>query len=641
MKEKIDLCYFRLESNNYLRDEEIKENLIKVDFNFDAEYKIKYTNKNLEIRKNNNYIPNFYNIDGNNISNIAAIIGKNGSGKTTILALLTQILYTRTFYQYDFILGFKEDNRFIVFAKEGLIDENLQHEFKLITYTNEERAYSICKSITNKISTIYFSNVFNLRNKQIQSTNKKEKFFNISLDEYMYKNYNNNNIEMNRVNINENYIDERFIKNRNIQEAKNDLTIKNFKFLFKDIKNANIENIYFLPKCYHSLGILESSLDELRYFRKRNPEKKSDKYIEKLDVSMKSKERKIYEEIEFEIGHTKSNNRKIVLYILYFTLIDKFFEELYNKINNNYLIDLINNELGKNVKNDKAIDMFQQVLEVIKNIEIEKIEEVYKRCIEKKELAIDYAYELQNFLQKFCEKYKQTLINFNSIIRDEKIIVQANKVYEKEHIEPNKCLYQIVPIIIIPKEKLNKIAKIINEDSNLLELFNVEFKGLSSGQQALLNIYSNFYDILDKITDVDNVLIIMDEPELYFHPEWQRNFIYFIIKFFNLHYKDKNVQIIFTSNSPYVLSDLIQSSVITLGKSQESKTFAGNIMYLLLDNYFMEDTIGKFSEEKIKEIVKRIKNNSMLEDDKRVIEQIGEEVIRKNIEEMIKRYDRN
>ena len=76
-------------------------------------------------------------------------------------------------------------------------------------------------------------------------------------------------------------------------------------------------------------------------------------------------------------------------------------------------------------------------------------------------------------------------------------------------------------------------------------------------------------------------------------------------------------------------------------KEEENKTFAGNIMNLLIDNYFMEDTIGKFAEEKIKGIVNRVKNKEVNSDDFKIIDQIGEDVIRKNIEEMIKRYDKN
>ena len=220
-------------------------------------------------------------------------------------------------------------------------------------------------------------------------------------------------------------------------------------------------------------------------------------------------------------------------------------------------------------------------------------------------------------------------------------MVEAIRPYEKEKMKSSKVLRQIIPIISVPNEEMKKLYKILNSDINFLEMFNMEFKGLSSGQQALLNLYSSFYDVLDKIKKQKNVLILMDESELYFHPEWQRKYIYFIVEFFNTYYKEKNVQIIFTSNSPYVLSDLNNSSVIMLEKEQENETFAGNIINLLIDNYFMEDTIGKFSEEKIKEIVKRVKNNEVNRDDIKVINQIGEDIIRKNIEEMIKKYDKN
>ena len=220
-------------------------------------------------------------------------------------------------------------------------------------------------------------------------------------------------------------------------------------------------------------------------------------------------------------------------------------------------------------------------------------------------------------------------------------MVEAIRPYEKEKMKSSKVLHQIIPIIFVPNEEIKELYEIVNSDNNFIEMFNLEFKGLSSGQQALLNMYSSFYDILDKIEDKKNVLVLMDEPELYFHPEWQRKYIYFIVEFFNTYYKDKNVQIVFTSNSPYVLSDLNNSSVIMMEKEEENKTFAGNIMNLLIDNYFMEDTIGKFAEEKIKGIVNRVKNTEVNSDDFKIIDQIGEDVIRKNIEEMIKRYDKN
>ncbi len=640
MEENIELCYFRLEKDNniYQNDE---EKIIGKDFNFSSKYKLKYINKNLQIEENKNYIQNFYNINANNISNITAIIGRNGSGKTTLLDMITRILCVGPFGQYNFIVGFIKNNEIYVYAKEGLINKKTKHNFKLITFENQTIKESVCKDILKNTSIIFFSNIVNLRNKQISSSIIKNKFFNISIEEAINKEYIEPNIELNRIYINQEFVDQRFIDNRTNREIKNKITERNIKFLAQNNSILKVENISLYFKCYQTLGIFTSSLDKLRYYRKNNPIKKSNNYIKKLNYSVTQKEKEIYEEIEKEMLRSYKNKRKTVLYTAYFILIDKFFEELYNKINNNDIINLINNEIEEKVKQNRAIEMIYQVISVIKNIEIDKIKTIYEKSIDSEDSITDILKEFTKFSQEICKKYERTLTNLNNIIRNAKIMVEAIRPYEKEKMKSSKVLRQIIPIISVPNEEMKKLYKILNSDINFLEMFNMEFKGLSSGQQALLNLYSSFYDVLDKIKKQKNVLILMDEPELYFHPEWQRKYIYFIVEFFNTYYKEKNVQIIFTSNSPYVLSDLNNSSVIMLEKEQENETFAGNIINLLIDNYFMEDTIGKFSEEKIKEIVKRVKNNEVNRDDIKVINQIGEDIIRKNIEEMIKKYDKN
>ena len=136
MEENIELCYFRLEKDKYINVHDAKEKIVGKDFNFSSKYKIKYINKNLQIEENKNYIPNFYNINTNNISNITAVIGKNGSGKTTLLDMITKILCVGPFGEYNFIIAFIKNNEIYVYAKEGLINKKIEHDFKLITFEN-------------------------------------------------------------------------------------------------------------------------------------------------------------------------------------------------------------------------------------------------------------------------------------------------------------------------------------------------------------------------------------------------------------------------------------------------------------------------------------------------------------------------
>lgn len=641
MKNQIELCYFRLENiEQYEITKELIKNLSNVDFNFSDKYKISFKKGILKIVPNEEYIPNFYNLEENeNICNITAIIGKNGSGKSVLLYFLTQILFTNQYRYHDFILVFKDKNTFTIYGKKGMITDiqiDNGEEYNLEEFNGRETAYSICKPIMDNMDTIYFSNIVNIRNRQIIPTNKSNHFINISLEEMLFKNYGNSNRILNRKFINETYIDERFLYPQNIQEAKNKMTIQNLSYLNENMI-FNVEELTMIPKCYNRMGLFESSLDNLRYFRKEIIDKNK-KLVGPLYIEPEDTEKQIYEKILDHI--INADLKEKVFYTFQFIVIDKFFEELYNKVNINEIIEYIKEKL-KNIQDDKPEKMFLEVLNMLEKIEFNELQEVCKNIY--KETAIGaYTNELKNLFSKMKEKYMKTMENLKQIVHKEENRVMCRELYSKEsNFEKKTILKSFIPIISIPKQQFQNICNILKEDKNILDMFNFEFKGLSSGEQAILNMYSSFYYAICKKEDSRNLLIIFDEPELYFHPEWQRRFVYSIVKFFNTYYPEHNIQIIFTSNSPYVLSDLKRDNVITLGKQENERTFAGNIVYLLLDKYFMENTIGAFSEEKIKDVIQKIKKNKSDENDIKVIEEIGEDLIRNNIKEMRDRYDKN
>ena len=641
MKNQIELCYFRLENKEkYQISEEFVKNLFNVDFNFSDKYKINLIKDVLKIVPNKEYIPNFYNLRENkNISNITAIIGKNGSGKSVLLHLLTQILFTNQYRNYDFILVFKENNKFTIYGKKEMITEvqiDNGEEYDLKEFDDRETAYSICKPIMDKMNTIYFSNLVNIRNRQIIPTNKSNHFFNISLEEMLFKNYGNKNRLVNRKFTNEQYIDERFLYPQNIQEAKNKMTIQNLSYLNENMI-FKVEELTMIPKCYNRMGLFESSLDDLRYFRKEIKDK-NEKLVGHLDIEPENTEKLIYKKILEYIMNCDSNEK--VLYTLLFIVIDKFFEELYNVINTNEVIAYIKEKL-KDIKEDEPEKIFLNVLDILVKINFNELQNVCSKVYESKSVGA-YAKELKDLFEKMRNRYTKTMKNLKQLINDETNNIICNELYNKNsNFSKSSVLKSFIPIIIIPKQQFDNICNILEEDKNVLDMFNFEFKGLSSGEQAMLNIYSSFYYAIDKKENSRNLLIIFDEPELYFHPEWQRNFIYSIIEYFNTYYPEYHIQIIFTSNSPYVLSDLKKSSVITLGKTERERTFAGNILYLLLDKYFMENTIGTFSEEKIRDVIRKIKKDEIDANDLKLIDEIGEDLIRNNIKEMRDRYDKN
>jgi hypothetical protein len=110
------------------------------------------------------------------------------------------------------------------------------------------------------------------------------------------------------------------------------------------------------------------------------------------------------------------------------------------------------------------------------------------------------------------------------------------------------------------------------------------------------------------------VNVVLEEIELYFHPESQRMFVKELIEMieragFN---EIDNIHILLVTHSPFILSDIPKGNVMLLkgGKQAEElqrtelKTFCANIFQLLDTGFFMErGAIGEFSKYYINRII--------------------------------------
>lgn len=72
----------------YLYIEDDRKNIKDCEFNFSSEFKFLYNKKDkiIKVIKNENYISDFWGT--RNISNITAVIGQNGTGKSNLFKLL-------------------------------------------------------------------------------------------------------------------------------------------------------------------------------------------------------------------------------------------------------------------------------------------------------------------------------------------------------------------------------------------------------------------------------------------------------------------------------------------------------------------------------------------------------------------------
>ena len=184
----------------------------------------------------------------------------------------------------------------------------------------------------------------------------------------------------------------------------------------------------------------------------------------------------------------------------------------------------------------------------------------------------------------------------------------------------------------------------------------IPYRNLSSGEIQMLQTLSihtyhmeNIFSIFE--TDAPRpkysaVNLVFDEVEICFHPEYQRNFVIRILDLLDsLEYNHYYINVFLITHSPFILSDIPVSNVLfleegtqNLSKSKETRSFAQNIGEMMYDSFFMEKTIGDFAEAKLKELIKRKQGKDSKiktdEEAKRILDLIGDPVIRSLIEEI-------
>jgi len=160
----------------------------------------------------------------------------------------------------------------------------------------------------------------------------------------------------------------------------------------------------------------------------------------------------------------------------------------------------------------------------------------------------------------------------------------------------------------------------------------IKLSELSSGeQQMIFNINTITYHLYnlqsvhftERNTDVTriaykNVAIILDEIEIYYHPDMQRELTFSILNALE-NIKGKNqkgiesIHLIYLTHSPFILSDIVSSNILRLDngeiKAIEQQTFAANIHDLLANDFFLKNGfMGEVAKERINEVVDIMKS---------------------------------
>lgn len=179
---------------------------------------------------------------------------------------------------------------------------------------------------------------------------------------------------------------------------------------------------------------------------------------------------------------------------------------------------------------------------------------------------------------------------------------------------------------------------------------------MSSGELQLLSTISSIvYYIRSIDKDVHwedssqyrHINLILEEIELYYHPEYQRIFLYRLLQNIqNIELERiESINIIFVTHSPFILSDISQNNILFLKEGRDCgneitvNPFAANVNEILSQSFFLDNGfMGELAKRKIKSLITFLKDLKRKGDNYwnetttlTFIEQIGEPLLFHNL----------
>ncbi len=602
-------------------------NLLKgVPYVFYKNYKIKKENGN-EIIELVSEDFDLYSEDNQSKINISAIVGKNGSGKSTLTELLIKVI-NNLFYEYRKKSNYNFHSVDIVEGIEANVYYKTNEDlFKLYVLSDKEKCiYKVYKYTFDKTSKEYRDS------QEISSSFDLKDFFYTEVINYSLYAYNSNQEG--------NWINHIFHKNDAYQTP---IVLNPWRY--EGIIDINKENDLVYQRLLANL---------LRYDAD-----------EKLNLSL-------------------GDNLEARLLIL--ELSDSTYYE--EKTKRDFKIDL--SDFDNNYQNEVLNALLNAFYGKIPEIKIEKsLLELSKLYIIYKLISICYKYEEYRGGNYFDEKTK--FIDLQGLI--ERLKKDSSHITFKLRQALNYLVYQHIEFDIsksINKLEFRNVADKIKKvtDTENCDIINclpppifrtdvdlsstkstekqIKFSTLSSGEKQQIYSTSSIYYHLMNLNSVKNstdvkkvsynyINVILEEIELYFHPEYQRTFINKLLeglKKLNLN-NIEGINLIFITHSPFILSDIPNSNIMYLKMNKDGysenvegnkKSFASNIHHLLGDNFFFDNNvyIGELAYNKIKDVIKfinesnkRDESESEIEYNYKLIDLIDEPILKGKLTEML------
>ena len=337
----------------------------------------------------------------------------------------------------------------------------------------------------------------------------------------------------------------------------------------------------------------------------------------------------------------------------------ELYDSLYNFIKTNFK----NIFIDSNIEKQTFVDNWKNDLNIL--------DSAYN-YLTYKILKISATYDRWNKHFYVDHKTNNNLVNSNELL---------NEIYltQKERDHVTLKLWQCIefiknPTVYLTKKNFVELKDIVPKEKSLdgyycilppsfmnpQLVFNkdsdeeIKLNQISSGEKQ--SIYSFSYiiyhikNVLSKSIEpkYKNFCLIFDEAELYMHPEFQRTFIFNLVKLLNNCNFDniKSINILIATHSPYIIAEIPTKNILSLEKPNNKNKLPENISYcanyydLMKNTFLLDFSISELAKHNIKKIIDFCNSDEMQIDEKTknkfdlIIENIADPYLKNTLKTM-------
>ena len=265
-------------------------------------------------------------------------------------------------------------------------------------------------------------------------------------------------------------------------------------------------------------------------------------------------------------------------------------------------------------------------------------DKIKKEIEEEKKGFINSLVNFLNYLERFIHKYK--IKEYSASIGSRIVELRYGEKNFDNRIEFEK--------LYLDYEELEK--KALDLKYYGFRAIDDFYYNMSTGETNILKVMS-YVKWLQMNSSQGTCQLVVDELESGMHLEWSRSLINFLVNYINEIDKmgGMKFQLIFTTHSPYMLSDIKPGNVIMIEKNQETgcsegkvlqNTFAKNIQEIMKEN-LIDNIYGDFALAKINSMIGILNGKEVQEGNEeellKEIHLISEPILRNKLLEM---YDK-